>query len=127
MPALLAAAEAGDVGHHPHRQRQRRDDVAVGADDDAGVLPLRIELEHQFVLVVGAARGAEAGEQLAFDRGDVGRLQSDGGAEVVMRLRVARAGGDARFRQSGSPCVDGGVELVDELGAAACAVRRAAC
>ena len=41
------------------------------------------------MLVVGAARGAEAGEQLAFDRGDVRRLQSDGGAEVVMRLRVA--------------------------------------
>ena len=39
---LLAAAEAGDVGDHAQRQRQRRDDVAVGADDQAGVLALRL-------------------------------------------------------------------------------------
>ena len=80
----------------------------------AGILALRIELEHLFVLVIGPTRGLEAGQQLAFDRSDVRRLQSDRRAEVVMRLRVALAGGDARFRELDRPG-HGGVELVDEL------------
>ena len=36
--ALAAAAEPGDVGHQAQRRRQRRDDVAVGADGQPGVL-----------------------------------------------------------------------------------------
>ena len=48
------------VRHPPHRQRQRRDDVAVRADDQPGVLALRLEREHLLVLVVrfAAARNA---------------------------------------------------------------------
>src|SRR5438445_728094 len=44
--AFLAAAEADDISHPPERRRQRRHDVTVRADDQAGVLAARIELQH---------------------------------------------------------------------------------
>ena len=48
MPALPAAAESGDVRDPPQRQRQRRDDVAIGADDETGILALRRERRAPF-------------------------------------------------------------------------------
>ena len=44
--------------------------------------------QHPLVLVVGAARGAEAGQQPPFDRRHVGRLEADRGPEVVVGLRI---------------------------------------
>ena len=99
QPAFLAAAESCDVGHDPHRQRQGRDQIAIGPDDQAGFLALWIELQHAFLLVVALTGGPEAGQQTSFDRGDVGRLQPQRRAEVVVRLRILRSALDARLRQ----------------------------
>ena len=44
-----------------------------------------------------AARNAPS--DAVVDRGDVGRAQADGGAELVVRVGVARIGGDARARE----------------------------
>ena len=49
------------------------------------------------MLVVGAARGAEPGEQPAFDRRDVGGVETQGGAEIVVRLRTSCRRDDARL------------------------------
>ena len=85
---FLAAAEPGDVGHQAHRQRQRRHDVAVGADDEAGLDPRGIERERLLAFVIAAPRGPEPGHQTSFDRGDVGGAQAERRAEVEMRQRV---------------------------------------
>ena len=74
-----------DVRHDAHRQRQRRHQVAIGSDDKTRFFALRIELEHAFLLVVAVTRRPEARQKAAFDRGHVGRLESERCAEVVVR------------------------------------------
>ena len=88
--ACLVAAEARHVGDQPHRQRERRDDVSIGADDEAGILPAVVELQHFLVRVVRLARRAEGARSTAFDRRDIGGTQPDGRADLVVRLGVAR-------------------------------------
>ena len=52
--AFLVAAKPHDVGHQTHRHRQRRHDVAIGADNQPGILPRRIHLQHLLVRVIRA-------------------------------------------------------------------------
>ena len=87
---FLATAESRDVGHQAHRQRQRRHQIAIRADDETGLLPLRIELEHPFLLVVATARHLEARQKPAFHGGHVRRLEAERRPEIVVRVRVAR-------------------------------------
>ena len=96
--AFLAAAEADDISHPPERRRQRRHDVTVRADDQAGVLAARIELQHLFMFVVRLARRAERAEDAAFDRRAVRRAKADSGAQLIVRVSVARIYGDSLAR-----------------------------
>src|SRR4029079_11749243 len=63
--AVAAAAAADDVGHQPDRKGERRDDIAIRADDEAGVLAPGIERHYLLVLVVRLARGAKRAERAA--------------------------------------------------------------
>ena len=90
-PAMYAIQRSGSASVD--------DDVAIRADDEAGVLAARVELQHRLVLLVRLARGAERAEHAAFDGGDVRRAQADGGAELVVRVGVARVRGDALARE----------------------------
>ena len=72
LQALFApAAEPDHVGRPAQRHGQRRDDIAVGADDEAGVLAAGVDLEDFLVFVVGFAGGLEGAERAAVDRGRV--------------------------------------------------------
>src|SRR6185295_6599303 len=50
--AFPVAAEAGHIGDPPQRKRKRRDDVAVCADDESGVLALGRKREHRLMFLV---------------------------------------------------------------------------
>ena len=88
--AVAAAAEAGEMRQQPQRRRQRRHRVAVHADDQAGVLALGVELERALVLVIRAARRAEAAEHASFDRRGVRGQKSVRGADLIVRVGVGR-------------------------------------
>ena len=87
--AFTSAAKACQPRHHPRGERQRGDRIPVEADREPGVAASGIQIEDALVLGVGAARGAQAAEEAAFDRGGVGRLVSVGGAKLKMRVGAA--------------------------------------
>ena len=84
---LAAAAEPSQVRDRTGRGRQRRYEVSVRADDQARVLPPRIEREHALMLVVRAPRRSERREDAPLDGGRVGGAQADDRAKLVMGLR----------------------------------------
>ncbi|MGC4083572.1 MAG: hypothetical protein QM736_16035 [Vicinamibacterales bacterium] len=86
---FASAAEACDVGHPPHRHRHRRHQITIGADDQPRVGARRLLFEDTFVFRVRFARGSERRDDSAVDRRDVRGPDTDGCAEVVVRLRIA--------------------------------------
>ena len=50
------------------------------------------------MFVIRLARGAERAHHAALDRGRVGRAQSDGGAELIVRVGVAADSPRSRLR-----------------------------
>ncbi len=56
---LFVATKPHDVGHQTHRHRQRGHDVAIGADNETGVLPRGIHLQDLLVRVIRATGGTE--------------------------------------------------------------------
>ena len=84
----LVAAKARHVSDPAHRQRHRRHDVAVGADNQSRILARRVQRQHALVRVVGAARGTERAANASLHCRGVRRLQADGGADVIERADV---------------------------------------
>ena len=97
---FAAAPESGGVGHPPHRQRHGRDQVSVGADDQAGIAAALVELHHALVGAVGFAGRSERRAHTALDRRRERRAQPDRRAELVIRVRVARVRRDLLARES---------------------------
>src|SRR5256885_8200218 len=96
---LPIAAEPGDVRHDAQRERDRGHDIAVRADDQAGVFSLRIELEDALVLGVRLARRAKRAYHAAVDGCRVGGAQADGRARLIMRVGVFLVGANLRSRE----------------------------
>ena len=67
------------------------------------------------MLVVGTTGGAKPGDQLAVDGGDIGGVEAEGGAEIVVRLGVLGQSSDVGLGE-GEGGGDGLLELGDEIG-----------
>src|SRR5262249_6401752 len=87
---IAIAAEARQVCEQAQRRRKARECVVVQPDRQAGVLACRRECKRTRVLVVGAARGAEAAEKTSLDGGGVACEKAESCAGLEMRVRVSR-------------------------------------